>query len=820
MTHLHVILDHELPLSQDYSALKEKGLAFIQEHSGHQWTNLNNVDPGITILDQVCYALTELGYCNDFPVADILTAANGRIAVKDQFYLPEEILTTSPVTIADYRKCLIDGVKGVSNAVILPIQPSQNGGYGAYQVYLQPDASMRTAQAMDDLCKVAFLYLNKWRNLGELFLMPLCLISDIHTISGQIEIIDETELSQVLVRLQLQVQQYIFPQVQVVGYDTLSASGIRAEDIFNGPLLQDGWISSSDLGEKKDQLLLIELQQLIRQVEGIISVSGLHFNLQAFSLDLNTPQEEVHTTADKLLVIDWAASLSAGLTITCKGRKLYTDPNLRALSGSGPQPSDPDMVFGTAPNIRSTIPRGKFRDINSYYSIQNTFPEIFAVGADATVSNATDFQIAQSRQLKGYLTLFDQVLANQFSQLANVGTLFSFKNALSGTPSDREQFYALKDDYPQLGSEYPVPYLTFSPTYFYQSLYTVPHIRPLLKGNEVFNFGLEAGSQQQLDEKSWNDYKTDPYNAYIKGLMYIIEEEQTSISRRNAILDHLLARHGESPLLIDTLLNGSSYAGENLKDQVIFKSLYLQHLGLLSYFRLKAYNYLGAKKLSDRLPDVTLNFDRQIMSGYTNDFIFDSGKVDEIEELNAADFINYSAVELKLSLLFGLRVQYRNFIANYYGQQEMATNLKLAMWMILQRRGLLLIETGLLLAQQAMPAEVMSTHAMPDLAMPGTATSGTVAQVILIFPAFLLHANTEETFRSRINVFLQEAMPVQLSYSYHFVSSSMLERLIVAFVDWHNGQIYPSAIKEDKQLVSSAESLLHLIYQINTTDHE
>lgn len=791
MSVLNVIIDQPLPLNQDYRALKQEGLAYIQLHSGNEWSNLNNVDPGVTILEQVCYALTELGYCNDFSVADILTDRNGNLEVKDQFYLPEEILTTAPVTIADYRKCLIDGLSGVTNAIIL-VQPSSVADRNnAYQVYLQPHASLRTAIEKELLCKAAYVYLNKWRNLGELFLSPLCLIDDPYTISGKIEINDETQLNSVLVQLQQHIQQAIFPQVEPLGYDVLETYGMQADEIFNGPLLQHGWIPTSALGKKKDQLQLIELQQLILSVAGVIHVNDLRFDQQGSI-------QEIQTSVTQLLSIDWSTSLNNGLEIYCKGRKLTTSVHLRSLTASRAQAIAPDLTFGTAPNIRTSLPKGKFRDINSYYSIQNTFPEIFAVGADTTVDSATDFQIAQSRQLKGYLTLFDQVLANQFAQLANVGSLFSFKNALSGTPSDEALFYNTKNRLEKIHSEYPVPYLAFAPTYFYQSLYSVPHIRPLLKDNEIYNFSIAAETEKELEHNSWIAYQNDPYNPYIKGLMDIMEDEVTNILRRNALLDHLLARHGESPLLINTILSGSSYAGESLKDQVIFKSLYLQNLGLLSYFRQKAYNYMGAKKVADHLTNVPVDFDRQIMGGYTHDFIFNSEKIDRIEELTAVDFVNYSALELKLSLLFGLKTLYRDFIANYFDEAERAIDLKLAMWMIMERKGLLLIETGLLL--------------------PYTTISSNAEQVILIFPAFIPQLQTE-AFKERLTLFLQENMPIQVSYRCCFVSKSMLEILIIAFADWHNGLIHPSDPTVNKSPVSNADSLMKVINQIHTDSY-
>ena len=750
MSSTHVITSQPLPLNQDYRSLKQEGLAYIQEHSGPEWTNLNNADPGVTILDQLCYALTELGYCNDFSVADILTKPDGTLQVKDQFYLPEEMLSTSPVTITDYRKCLIDGVAGVANAVITPLKPSPDKGSRAYQVYLFAAGQVTDESSKEELCKAAYIYLNKWRNLGEQFLKPVVLVNDPHLVKGQIELNEEGQLGEVLVQLQQRLQDYIFPQVRPIAYDKADTGNIPAEELFNGPLLQNGWISSSALSEKKDQLKLAELEQLILHVPGIRSVTHLAFDQQQ-------PCEEIRTTADRLLFMNWSVSLNNGLDIYCKGRKLAVIPFIRSLESDVKNSLNTSLLFsGVHPNSRTVLPRGKYRDISSYYSIQNTFPAIFAVGEDVAVSNASDFQIAQSRQLKGYLTLFDQLLANQFAQLANIGSLFSFRQTLSETP-----------------------YFTFSPTYYCQPLYTVPYIRPLLKDNRV------AGAGNKSDEKSWDAYKLDPYNPYVKGLMDIMEDDMTSLSRRNEIVDHLLARHGESPLLIDAVLNGSSYSGESLKDKVIFKSLYLQNLGLLSYFRQKGYNFLGSQKLSGDLTDVPPDFERRIMA-------HDPGG------LSAQDFMNYSALELKLSLLFGLKVQYGGFIANHYEKAAIAAELRQAMWMIMERRGLLVIETGLLLSCTDIPSACQ--------------------QVELVFPLFIPQLNTDE-FKDRLELFLQENMPLQVSYCCHFVGSEMLEKLIIAYADWHNGLINCFADLKDKDLINNASTLLKLMNKINLENH-
>ena len=41
--------------------------------AGHRWTDHNAHDPGVTLLEALCYALTDLGYRAGHRVEDLLT---------------------------------------------------------------------------------------------------------------------------------------------------------------------------------------------------------------------------------------------------------------------------------------------------------------------------------------------------------------------------------------------------------------------------------------------------------------------------------------------------------------------------------------------------------------------------------------------------------------------------------------------------------------------------------------------------------------------------------------------------------------------------
>lgn len=101
-------------ISLDYDALFAEGITHIQSLSGKLWTDYNAHDPGITILELMCYAITELGYRSDYEVKDIIEPSPDEVAVNDFFTLAQ-VGSIAPLTITDYRKVLID-LEGIRNA--------------------------------------------------------------------------------------------------------------------------------------------------------------------------------------------------------------------------------------------------------------------------------------------------------------------------------------------------------------------------------------------------------------------------------------------------------------------------------------------------------------------------------------------------------------------------------------------------------------------------------------------------------------------------------------------------------------------------------
>lgn len=125
--------NRKLSPSQDYELLRTEGLKHIENLASDLWTDYNTHDPGITILEAVCYAITELGYRCGFDIKDLLTDANGKTVSGQNFFTAKKILTVNPVTKNDYRKLLVD-IEGVQNAWMIAEDFQEQEGIGKIPV--------------------------------------------------------------------------------------------------------------------------------------------------------------------------------------------------------------------------------------------------------------------------------------------------------------------------------------------------------------------------------------------------------------------------------------------------------------------------------------------------------------------------------------------------------------------------------------------------------------------------------------------------------------------------------------------------------------
>ena len=144
----------------DFHGLRREGIGFIEQMSSAAWTDYNAHDPGITILEQLCFVLTELAYRHGWDIKDLLmsgvpSADPAQPYPHQTFFTARQILTVSPATPDDYRRLLI-GLGPVRNAWVFCKQCACDVVYYSYrdldrQVYgyAQPPAGASSSRRVD-----------------------------------------------------------------------------------------------------------------------------------------------------------------------------------------------------------------------------------------------------------------------------------------------------------------------------------------------------------------------------------------------------------------------------------------------------------------------------------------------------------------------------------------------------------------------------------------------------------------------------------------------------------------------------------------------
>ncbi len=264
----------------DYAWLKQEGIALVQQLAGEIWTDYNEHDPGVTTIEQLCYALTDLSYRADLPLADLLTAREGaRIDTRRQaLFVPRRILPCNPVTPNDYRKLLVDRVDGVANAWVTPRRPDMPGEVrGLYDITLYaPGADPCACDedfAPDTIREHARRVYCRHRDLCEdvnsiEILQPL-----LTRVSATASIDDSRTAESILASLLFNVGNFLAPELRRQPLADLMAAGVTPEAIFDGPLLRHGFIADDALQPKATQIPVASIVRVMVRTPGVVGLS-------------------------------------------------------------------------------------------------------------------------------------------------------------------------------------------------------------------------------------------------------------------------------------------------------------------------------------------------------------------------------------------------------------------------------------------------------------------------------------------------------------------------------------------------------------------
>ncbi|HKJ40506.1 MAG TPA: hypothetical protein VKA27_00380 [Sunxiuqinia sp.] len=550
-------------LSSNFTELRKKGIAYIQELSGDVWTDYNSHDPGVTILEQLCYATTDLAFRTSLPIEDLLMPGKDLPvnAKANSFVAPSDILSSHPVTLADTRKMIIDHFDDIQNAWVVAGtgQGHQEEVRGMNRVEILPTMNLIHSLQASPAKKVTFLnqinqFLSENRNLGESFEPPLLLEPQLIHIDFDVYLKDQSDTEAILATLFLKLFEFIYSPIQYYNFEEMEEAGYKMEQLYAGPKTAKGFIKNDSLGSRQTTIHVNELQKLFSKIADVekCEVQKIVSGGKSFTSLVAEKDKFFHLDVDngsRNTVDSRMESIYSGLNVYVNNKKLPSI-NKKVINNLFFELWSKKYRGFSIGQFRDEsfhqALEGTFRNPGEYYSIQHHFPIIYGIGKDGLSAHEPEERKAKAFQLKAYLMLFEQHMANHLSQLKNLNEFFNidFRN----------------------GQE---------KTYFSQQMPSIPNYEKLSTAN-----------QAAIDQ--------------------ILESEPVFFHRKNRVYNHLLARFGEemndTPWKVALRLN-------LIKDEKDFhrlllqqKSAFLMQLETLSYDRMKGESFGSNESQFERKP--------------------------------------------------------------------------------------------------------------------------------------------------------------------------------------------------------------------------
>lgn len=547
----------QYPFHQDYAALLKFAYGRIASYSGDVWTNYNDSDPGITILQNLCYALTELGSKADTPIADILSGPEDRIPYTDHFHTPLEILPVNPVTKKDFCKVILNDISEIKQVYLLVSSAFMNGliirpYFELKPEYLSEDKDDQELQKA--IGKRVNQLLVQRSNLGQLFDAPKMLSAIRLCIQGEITFEKNANIEKGVAEIIFAINNLLSPYPVYKSYNQLAEQGRALPQLLEGPYLSGGYIEDDCIQPKRATITMQEISAAVLSLEGIERVL-----LKSISLTGNdTESHRIEYAFETAPFVDIASFLNAAILVANKSiTSINSDKVQFYLQQLIPRPIESDL--------NEFLPHGEHRNLGDYYSIQNSFPSVYRLIGKPPVNAAHQGKI---KQLKAYLLLMEQYMADYVAQLSNTHQLFSFQSGRTSTE------------------------LT-SRTYFTQPLYQVPSADGVLHG--VKGYASRYASAPFLTD--WNAYQQDTNNPYVQTLLNAALTD-SDVSRKLRVLEHLLARCGKQfshqPLqAINPRYGNDPIAEMEYLKQTLKNQPFLSSNRARSYFKQKTLGHLA-----------------------------------------------------------------------------------------------------------------------------------------------------------------------------------------------------------------------------------
>ena len=375
-------------------------------------------------------------------------------------------------------------------------------------------ASMRTIRR----------YIHAYRNLCEDFtVISASRIQEIG-ISAIIEIGSGVNIESLLAEIFFGIDKMISGQITFQNLDQAIDENGSADFLFDGPLLDHGFLKSLEDGLTQNTLYTSDILRIIYQMRSTEGTDVLRRE-DVSTRDIITAREvaisnyldnrPVTTEARDCLNLVKSQKHIARLSLSKSHIVVYRNSleityDLNRLTELFNALKTSAIAEPLAEVYDLAVPIGESFPMDEFYPVQNDLPLVYGTGAAGLPENASPERIAQARQLKGYLLLAEHMIGGFHAQFEDFNSVFSAKNIAGHTMAQ-------------------------------QPLYHISGISNL----------LTAFDPATMD---WNAFTQDSSNGYVQALRLATESREQFLTRKNNILDHLLASQGEDMMERASLL--------------------------------------------------------------------------------------------------------------------------------------------------------------------------------------------------------------------------------------------------------------------------
>jgi hypothetical protein len=436
----------------DYAALRAEAIAMVQAMAGDVWTDYNYSDPGVTILEQLCYALTEMPYRSSLPIRQILSPPHREhLELRRQGLFPAwTVLPSNPVTANDLRRLVIDRVPGVANVWFTPSTSGHSTGVqGLYDVEVLLEDGQSAAghdghhhrhhdhhhhhhhehehhHHHDALIERIRRCYTAHRSLCEDIHKPRILTRIGARVHARLDIGQNADPSDTLADILFALSLYFTPEPRRQSLSDLLAAGAQTSDIFLGPLMLNGFIADSQLTARPRQAAVDEIRQVLASTIGVAAIDTVKLAVD-FHSTLYGDGESVAVPDNAIFQLEPLGRDGHPTIHMVRDHKICQPDEARTRHRLAQLWRRQRRQYPLRKDLaaRYGAPQSDYRDLASYASVQNQFPAIYGIGKNGLPPGASTSRRAQGRQLTGYLLAFDQLLADHFAQLAFVRQLFS-----------------------------------------------------------------------------------------------------------------------------------------------------------------------------------------------------------------------------------------------------------------------------------------------------------------------------------------------------------------------------------------------------------